>query len=111
MKVAIASKGNTLDHLIDLQFGHCAFFVIYDKESNELQIRSNPYKEATEHAGIMAVKWLASEGVKSLVAGDFGPKIQPLLDQMRIQLIVIRKPETSIQQIINLLKQTHHAKA
>ena len=111
MKVAIASKGSTLDHLIDLQFGHCAYFVIFDTETNELQIRANPYRETTEQAGIKAVKWLATEGVKSLVAGDFGPKIQPLLDQMRIQLIVIRKPETSTQQIINLLKQKYYAKA
>jgi len=111
MKVAIASKGNTLDHHIDVQFGHCAFFVIFDNDSNELQIRSNPFKDTTDQAGIRAVKWLAAEGVKSLIAGDFGPKIQPLLDQMRMQLIVIRKPETSIQQLINLLKPKHHAKA
>lgn len=109
MKVAIASTGNTLNHTIDTQFGHCANFVIYNKKTKELEIRTNPYKETIENAGIKAVEWLDSEGVKTLVAGDFGPKIQPLLDQLRIQIIVFRKPEITIHQIIELLNQQKHA--
>jgi predicted Fe-Mo cluster-binding NifX family protein len=109
MKVAIASTGNNLNHTIDSQFGHCANFVIYNRDNQELEIRINPFKEAVEHAGIKAVKWLASEGVGTLIAGDFGPKIQALLDQLRIQVIVIRKPDMTIHQIIELLNQQKHA--
>ncbi len=42
MKVAIASQGNTLNHTIDLQFGHCAYFVLYDKQTGGLEISPNP---------------------------------------------------------------------
>ena len=110
MKVAIASTGNNLNHTIDSQFGHAANFVIYNRNNQELEIRINPFTKAVEHAGTKAVKWLAMEGVSTLIAGDFGPKIQTLLEQLRIQLIVIRKPDMTIHQIIELLNQQNHAK-
>jgi len=103
MKVAIASQGNTLNHSIDLQFGHCAFFVIYDKEIGGLEICANPFRDAPKQAGLQAVKWLDSQNIKTLIAGDFGPKVQPLLDQLSMQIIVLKKPDTRIQDIINLL--------
>lgn len=106
MKVAIASQGNTLNHTIDLQFGHCAYFVLYDKQTGGLEISPNPFRDAPEKAGIQAVKWLASKNIKTLIAGDFGKKIQPLLDQLSMQLIVLKKPETRIQDIINLLNHS-----
>ncbi|MCK9450403.1 MAG: hypothetical protein M0Q90_01825 [Bacteroidales bacterium] len=105
MKIAIASQGNTLNHNIDLQFGHCAFFVIYDKDSGGMEISVNPFRDSPKKAGLQAVKWLASQNIKTLIAGDFGPKVQPLLDQLSIQLIVLKKPDTRIQDIINLLNQ------
>ncbi|MDY0078033.1 MAG: NifB/NifX family molybdenum-iron cluster-binding protein [Bacteroidales bacterium] len=105
MKIAIASQGNTLNHNIDLQFGHCAFFVIYDKDSGGMEISPNPFRDAPKQAGLQAVKWLASQNIKTLIAGDFGPKVQPLLDQLSMQLIVLKKPDTRIQDIINLLNQ------
>jgi predicted Fe-Mo cluster-binding NifX family protein len=105
MKLAIASQGNTLGHAISQQFGHCAYYVIYDKVTGALEISPNPFRDAPKQAGRQAAKWLANKDVKTLVAGDFGQKIQPLLDQLRMQLIMIRKPETRVQDIINLLIQ------
>ncbi|MBU1368715.1 MAG: hypothetical protein KJ754_02020 [Bacteroidetes bacterium] len=104
MKVAIASQGNTLEHNIDIQFGHCAFFVLYDKLTGALEISSNPFRDLSEQAGLQAIKWLAAKDVKTMIAGDFGPKIQALSDQLRMQLIILRKQDMSIQQVINLLK-------
>ncbi len=63
----------------------------------------NPFKEAAEGSGTSAVQFLAQKEVSKIVAGDFGVKIKPDLDSLRIQMIVIRDPEMTVCRIIELL--------
>ncbi|HPX05471.1 MAG TPA: NifB/NifX family molybdenum-iron cluster-binding protein [Tenuifilaceae bacterium] len=103
MKIAITSKGNTLESELDPRFGHCSFFTIYDKTSGGFEVIPNPYKGNEEQAGTQAVKFLKDRGVEKIVSGDFGLKVKPLLDSLLIQMIVIKKPNTTINQIIELI--------
>jgi len=103
MKVAIASTGNTLDSLIDSSFGRCSWFVIYDNGTRAMEYVPNPFKEAAERSGTSAVHFLAQKEVSQIVAGDFGMKIKPLLDSLRIQMIVIRDPDMTVSGIIEFI--------
>ena len=103
MKIAITSTGNTLESKIDERFGRCAFFVIYDTETKATEFIPNPHKDAESGAGPAAVQLLASRGVNKIVAGEFGVKIKSLLDSLKIQMIVFKKPEHKVQEIINML--------
>jgi predicted Fe-Mo cluster-binding NifX family protein len=87
MKIAITSEGNSLNSLIDPRFGRCAFFAIYDTDTQNTEFIPNPAKESSEGAGPAAVQFIASKGVKKIVAGEFGSKIKSLLDNLQIEML------------------------
>jgi predicted Fe-Mo cluster-binding NifX family protein len=103
MKIAIASTGNTLESEIDKSFGRCAYFVVYDSESKAMEYIPNPNKESEENAGQASVQLVASKGVNKIISGEFGLKIKPMLDSMKIQMIVLKEPKKTVQQIIHIL--------
>ncbi len=103
MKVAITSRGNTLSSLVDQRFGRCACFVIYDTKSRTIEFIPNPNKDAEEGTGSASVELVASRSVHKIVSGSFGMKIKPLLDSLKIQMIVIKGQEKTIKDIIEIL--------
>lgn len=103
MKVVIASTGNTHQSHVDSHFGRCSYFVFYDTESESVEFLPNPYKNAEESAGPKAVEMMAKRNVEKIISGDFGVKIKPMLDSLKIQMIVLKNPETTVIQIIEKL--------
>lgn len=106
MKVAITSTGRSLESTLDQRFGRCAFFVIYDNETGGVETIPNPNKDVEEGAGPASVQLVASKNVKKIISGEFGVKIKSLLDSLKIQMIVYKEPEKSIQSIINMLNNS-----
>ena len=102
MKVAISSKGDTLDSEMDSRFGRCKFFAIYDSENKSTQFIENTAASFTEGAGPAALQLLTAQGVTKLVSGNFGMKIKTLSSDLSVQLIVMRENHT-IKSIINIL--------
>ena len=103
MKVAITSTGNTLESKLDERFGRCSFFVIYDTETKGMEFLPNPNIDAEEGAGPASVQLVALRNVKKIVSGEFGLKIKSLLDSLKIQMIVLKKSEKSVGEIIEML--------
>ena len=104
MKVAITSKGNTLESVLDSRFGRCSHFVFYDTERKKLEFVENPNLNVNEGAGPLSVKLIASYGVKKAVSGEFGFKIKSLMDDLSIQMIVVNEEKT-IGEIVELLNK------
>lgn len=105
MKTAITSTGNNSDAKLDHRFGRCSYFVIYDSESKSVEYIPNPFVEAEEGAGSESVKLLASRNVTRIISGEFGLKIKPLLDSLKIQMIVLKDSEKKISEIILLMNR------
>jgi predicted Fe-Mo cluster-binding NifX family protein len=105
MRIAIASTGNNLESNIGQQFGRCSFFVIYDTEIKSIEFLPNPYKDQEEAAGQAAVQLLASRNIHKILSGDFGIKIKPMLDSMKIQMIVLKDSNKRIKDIIEMLNR------
>ncbi len=103
MKVAITSTGNSLESKIDKRFGRCSFFVIYDTETKSVEFIPNPNKDAEEGAGPASVQLVATRKADKIVSGEFGLKIKPLLDSLKIQMIVLKEPERTVSDIIDYL--------
>ena len=103
MKVVITSDGNSPDAKLDSHFGRCSYFVVYDTVTRGMEFLPNPYKEVEEGAGVAAVKLIASRGVGKIVSGELGIKIKPLLDSLKIQMIILKNKEKSIQDIVDML--------
>ncbi len=87
MKIAITSEGNTLEAQIDRRFGRCAFFAIYDTDTQTTDFFPNPAKDFPEGAGPAAVQFVVSKGIKKVVAAEFGAKVKPLFDKLQIEMI------------------------
>lgn len=105
MRTAITATGNKSDSLIDSRFGRCSFFVIYDSETGSVEYIPNPFADVEEGAGADAVRLLADREVKQIISGDFGLKIKPMLDSLKIRMIVIKDPEKKISEILDLLEK------
>ena len=105
MKIAITSTGNTLDAKLDMRFGRCAYFIIFDNESKAVEIIPNSFNHLEEGSGQAAVQLLVQRNVSKIVSGEFGLKIKPILDSLKVQMIVFKEPMKKISEIINLLNQ------
>jgi predicted Fe-Mo cluster-binding NifX family protein len=105
MKIAITSKGNTLEDKLDERFGRCSYFVIYDTETKGIEFLPNPNKDSREGAGPSSVQLVATRNVQKIISGEFGIKIKSLLDSLKIQMIVIKDPEKRISEIIEMLNK------
>ena len=104
MKVAITSSGNNLGSVIDQRFGRCAYFAIYDTETRQVEFIENTNKDAEEGAGPASVALIANQGAGKVISGEFGFKIKGMLNDLKIQMVML-KEEKTIQDIINLLNQ------
>jgi predicted Fe-Mo cluster-binding NifX family protein len=103
MKIAITSAGNSLESKLDERFGRCSYFVIYDNESGGVEFLPNPNKEAMNGAGPASVQLVASRNVQKIVSGEFGIKIKSLLDSLKIQMIVLKDENKTVEDVINML--------
>lgn len=103
MKVAITSTGKSLESKLDQRFGRCAYFAIYDPETKNVDFIVNPNKEAVNGAGPATVQLVASKQVGKIISGEFGIKIKSLLDSLKIQMVVLKEDNKTINEIIKML--------
>ena len=103
MKVAITSSGSTADSLLDQRFGRCAYFAIYDTDSKELSFIENPNLNAAEGAGPASVALVANQKVSKIVSGEFGFKIKGMLNDLNIQMVMLKEDKT-IADIVALMQ-------
>jgi len=72
--IAVAANDNTVSAAVGNQPGPSPFFLFFDKQGVFVGAVNNPYKDAG-NPGPVVLDFLASKGIKILVAGWFGPQI------------------------------------
>lgn len=85
MKIGISSDGKNLDSSLDLRFGRCSYFVIYDTESNEVKVVENGGQSSKGGAGIAAAQQLIDENVDVVITGNLGPNAFELIEKANIK--------------------------
>ncbi len=103
MKIAITSQGSSLESFIDQRFGRCSYFIVYDTESKAMEFIPNPNRDVENGAGPASVQLVASRNVSKIITGEFGIKIKSLLDSLKIQMIVVKDPQKTIGESIEML--------
>lgn len=101
MKVAITSSGNSPGAKIDIRFGRCSYFVIFDTESQSTEYVPNTFKENIEGAGQHSINFLATKDVKKIISGEYGIKVKSISDSLNIQLIIMPDSSKTVQDLIN----------
>jgi predicted Fe-Mo cluster-binding NifX family protein len=75
MKIAISSKGNTLNSEVDPRFGRAGFFILVDPDTLEVQVLENKQNlQLAQGAGIQAAQTIVEHGAKTVLTGHCGPK-------------------------------------
>ena len=75
MKIAISSKGNTLESEIDPRFGRAGFFLLVDPETMKDKVIENKQNlQLSQGAGIQAAQTVVEHGAKTVLTGNCGPK-------------------------------------
>lgn len=101
MKTIITSTGNKLNSGFDLRFGRAGWFCIYDTITGTTEFIENENKNANGGAGTKTAEKVAELGITKVISGDFGPKAKILLEQLKIQMIIMHEKNKTVQQIID----------
>ncbi len=100
MIVAIAANENHLKTIVDLHFGRCNWYCLYDTETHKSLFIENPVKHHQEKAGCDAAELLVGKNISMAIAGRFGSKVIDVFRKNNIQMVI---PETqqTLTEIIN----------
>lgn len=89
MIVAITSEGPDLDSMVDLRFGRCGYFIIYDLESGTFESIKNPNATAGGGAGVQSAQLMADRNVSVVITGNPGPKASATFQAADIRVVSV----------------------
>ena len=88
MKVAVTSRGTTLDDAVDPRFGRCAHFVIVETDDMSFEAVANSNATAGGGAGIQSAQLVADKDVKVVLTGNCGPNAFRTLEAAGIEVVI-----------------------
>ena len=88
MKVAVTSKGTTLDDSVDPRFGRCAHFVIVETDDMSFEAVANSNAAAGGGAGIQSAQLVSEKDAKVVLTGNCGPNAFRTLEAAGIQVVI-----------------------
>lgn len=89
VKIAVTSRGRTLNDEVDPRFGRAKMFLVVDTDAHELEIADNEQNvEAAQGAGIQAARLVAERGADVVITGHCGPKAFRTLSAAGIKVVV-----------------------
>ncbi len=100
---AITSTGKTEKSFMDLRFGKCDNVVIFNVTANQYSVIENPFKEV-ENSGIQLIAYLKELQVTSIITGEVGPKVSSLLENDKLQLILLPEERIKVEEIMDRIK-------
>lgn len=103
-KSVITSSGNSLNSPFDRRFGRAAWFCLFDEDNGEVKFYENDNLNSSHGAGTKAAEKMVELDVKKIISGDFGPKARDVLEKFNIQMVIIQDDNTTIQNIIEIIK-------
>ena len=87
MKIAVTSKGNTIESQVDPRFGRCGQFIIVESDDMSFEVVDNSAAAAGGGAGIQAAQQVAETDAKILLTGNCGPNAFKTLDAAEVEVV------------------------
>lgn len=85
MIIGISATGTSRDSLLDIRFGRCEFFQIYNSENNTIKVVENQGQASNGGAGIVAAQQLVDEKVDIIITGNLGPNAFEIMKKADIK--------------------------
>lgn len=110
MKIALTTRGDSLDSQLDQRFGRAPNFLIYNTDDGSSCIKNNTQNlNAAQGAGIQSAIHLAEEHVAAIITGNCGPKAYATLDAAGIEIYTCE--ECTLAEAVEAFRQGKLAKA
>lgn len=89
MKIAVTSRGQSLNSGVDPHFGRAKWLIIYDldKATHEV-IENEKNMEAAQGAGVQTASLAVSQGVSAVLTGNCGPKAFKVLQTAGVKVYI-----------------------
>ncbi len=87
MKIAISSFDGTLEGPVDERFGRCKKFVLYDKNTKQIEVIDNAQNiNSPQGAGIQSSQNIVNAGAKAVISGHLGPNAFRVLQEAGVDV-------------------------
>lgn len=100
MKTAIAVKKDRKDAPLEYHFGRAPYFAIVD-DNGEIRFIKNEHSKEPATKGIMTANELSKQGVKNIIAGEFGINVRPTLDILGMQMTIVNVEGQYLDEYLN----------
>ncbi|MCM8777817.1 MAG: NifB/NifX family molybdenum-iron cluster-binding protein [Candidatus Omnitrophica bacterium] len=87
MKICITAEGNNLEANVDQRFGRCAYFILYDTETDTFEAISNTNASGMGGVGIQNATMMTEKGAEVIITGNLGPNASRVLQQAGIKAV------------------------
>ncbi|HOL21349.1 MAG TPA: NifB/NifX family molybdenum-iron cluster-binding protein [bacterium] len=87
MKICITSDGDNLEANVDQRFGRCAYFILYDYDTDTFEAIPNTNASGTGGVGIQNATMMVEKGVEVVITGNLGPNASRVLQQAGIKTV------------------------
>jgi len=88
MKIAISVTAAGEAATLEMRFGRCPYFAVYDSETKEYEWFENAGIKAASGAGTGAAQALLDRGIEVVVSGQYGPKASQVLEAANIKMLL-----------------------
>ncbi len=88
MKIAVSVTTAGDAASLEMRFGRCPCFAVYDSESKEFEWFENAGIKATSGAGTGAAQALINRNVDIVISGQYGPKAVQVLEAAKIKMLL-----------------------
>jgi predicted Fe-Mo cluster-binding NifX family protein len=88
MKIAISTTAAGEAATLEMRFGRCPYFAVYDSETKEFEWFENEGIKATSGAGTGAAQALINRNIDIVISGQFGPKAVQVLEAGKIKMLL-----------------------
>ncbi|WIF94196.1 NifB/NifX family molybdenum-iron cluster-binding protein [Caminicella sporogenes] len=102
MKICISSLGNQRNSSVDLRFGRCKYFAIYDDETKDFKFIENENSTANNGAGIASAQEVIDNKVDIVITGNVGPNAMKLLKSAGIK--IYEADGNTVEEVLNMFK-------
>jgi predicted Fe-Mo cluster-binding NifX family protein len=104
MKIAVSAKGKSLSSPVDIRFGRCSGFVLFDTDTGNADYLDNStQRELKQGAGVGTVQMIAEAGTQVLITGQLGPKAAKVLGKSGIDVYACSSG--TVQEAVRSLEQ------
>ena len=99
MKIAISVTKAGAGAGLEMRFGRCPYFAVYDSETKAYEWFENAGIKAATGAGTGAAQALLDRDIEIVISGQYGPKAVQVLEAGKIKML-LGTPEMPITEVI-----------